>query len=347
VSARKPPAPYHERVTPAGHSGERPGGAQATAKEPELSSDHYAQQVAAGRPGEGAPPRCAVVLVTYFSARDLPACLASLPAAAGTAALEVVVVDNASGDDSAEMARTLGAQLGLPVKVIENAANVGYARAANQGVAATSAGWVVVANPDTRFEPGSLSHLLATGDADPTIGCLGPDLRNPDGTPYPTGRRFPSLFVGALHAALGTVWAGNPATRRYHMTNVDRRIPVQVDWVSGACMALRREAWDAVGGFDVGYFMYAEDMDLCLRVARAGWRVVFDGAARVEHTVGGSTRRRPFRKVADHHRSALRFYVRHYRRDPRLLLTPAVAAFLTARAAVSLARTALERRTSA
>jgi N-acetylglucosaminyl-diphospho-decaprenol L-rhamnosyltransferase len=282
--------------------------------------------------------------VTYFSADDLPGCLGSLPAAAGAAPLEVVVVDNASGDASAEVARTLGAQLGLPVKVIENAANVGYARAANQGAAATSADWIVIANPDTRFEPGALSRLLATGEADPTIGCLGPDLRNPDGSPYPTGRRFPSVFVGALHAALGTIWADNPATRRYHMTNVDRSVPVQVDWVSGACMVLRRAAWDAVDGFDPGYFMYAEDMDLCLRVARAGWRVVFDGGARVVHTVGGSTRKRPFRKVADHHRSALRFYVRHYRGDPRLLLTPAVAAFLAARAAVSFARTAIDRR---
>jgi N-acetylglucosaminyl-diphospho-decaprenol L-rhamnosyltransferase len=128
------------------------------------------------------------------------------------------------------------------------------------------------------------------------------------------------------------------------MTNLDRSVPIQVDWVSGACMALRREAWEAVGGFDPGYFMYAEDMDLCLRVARAGWRVVFDGGARVEHTVGGSTRKRPFRKVADHHRSALRFYVRHYRGDPRVLLAPVVAAFLAARAAVSLARTAIEHR---
>jgi N-acetylglucosaminyl-diphospho-decaprenol L-rhamnosyltransferase len=295
------------------------------------------------RPGETAPC-CAVVLVTFFSAADLPGCLGSLRAAAGTTDLEIVVVDNASTDGSAETARTVAAQHGLPVKVIENATNVGYARAANQGAAMTAAPWVVVANPDTNFDQGALARLLATGGADPTIGCLGPDLRNPDGSPYPTGRRFPSVFVGALHAVLGTVWPDNPATRRYHMTNLDRSIPIQVDWVSGACMVLRRETWDEVGGFDEGYFMYAEDMDLCLRVARAGWRVVFDGGARVEHTVGGSTRHRPFRKVVDHHRSALRFYVRHYRRDPRLALTPAVAAFLAARAAVSFARTALERR---
>jgi N-acetylglucosaminyl-diphospho-decaprenol L-rhamnosyltransferase len=297
-------------------------------------------------------PACSIVLVSYHSAADLGPCLESLPAAAAGLDLEVVVVDNASSDASAEVARRLGATVGPPVgagggftlKVVENHANLGYARAANQGAAATTADWLLVANPDTRFEPGSLARLLQTAAADPTIGCVGPHLRNPDGSDYPTGRRFPSVFVGALHAVLGTVGPGNPATARYHMTGVDRSVPVQVDWVSGACMCVRRDAWDAVGGFDPGYFMYAEDMDLCLRIARAGWRVVFDGGARVWHTVGGSTRRRPYRKVLDHHRSALRFYVRHYRRDPRIVLTPLVAGFLTARGAVSLGRTAVGRR---
>jgi N-acetylglucosaminyl-diphospho-decaprenol L-rhamnosyltransferase len=176
---------------------------------------------------------------------------------------------------------------------------------------------------------------------------VGPHLRNPDGSDYPTGRRFPSVLTGALHAALGTVWPDNPATRRYHMTGVDRSVPIQVDWVSGACMCVRRSAWEAVGGFDENYFMYAEDMDVCLRIARAGWRIVFDGGAQVWHTVGGSTRHRPYRKVADHHRSALRFFVRHYQHDPRIVLAPLVGAFLAVRAAVSLARTALSRRQAA
>jgi N-acetylglucosaminyl-diphospho-decaprenol L-rhamnosyltransferase len=290
-------------------------------------------------------PACSIVLVAYESAADLPDCIGSLAAAAAGRELEIVVVDNASRDDSAEVARTAGIKAGLQVKVIENPSNAGYARAANLGAAATSAEWLLVANPDTKFEPGSLAGLLDTGAADRTIGCLGPHLSNPDGTEYPTGRRFPSVFVGAIHAALGTVWADNPATKRYHMTGVDRSVPIQVDWVSGACMLVRRSAWDAVSGFDEGYFMYAEDMDLCLRIARAGWRIVFDGRSHVEHTVGGSTKFRPYHKVLDHHRSALRFYVRRTRNDPRIALTPLVAGFLTARGAVSLARTAVARRT--
>lgn len=288
-----------------------------------------------------APPAAAAVLVTYESADDLPGCLQSLAAAAPPAGLEVVVVDNASRDDSAEVARALG------VKVIENPTNEGYARAVNAGAAATAGQWLLVLNPDTRLAPGSLSRLLATAATDPRIGCLGPDLHNPDGTEYPTGRRFPSLVVGALHALVGPVWPGNPATRHYHMAEVDRSVPLPVDWVSGACMLLRREAFEAVGGFDGGYFMYFEDMDLCLRLARVGWRVVFDSEAEVVHVGGNSARKAPYRKVVDHHRSTMRFYRRRYARDPRILLAPLVGAFLLVRAAVSLARVAQTARAAA
>jgi N-acetylglucosaminyl-diphospho-decaprenol L-rhamnosyltransferase len=280
----------------------------------------------------------AVALVTYESAGDLAACLGSLPAAAGPHELEVVVVDNASRDASAEVARRLG------VKVLENPANLGLSRAVDIGAAATAARWLLLVNPDTRLAPGSLARLVETAAADPTIGCVGPHLRNSDGSEYPTGRRFPSILVGAVHAALGTVWPGNPATRRYHLTDLDRSRPVPVDWVSGACMLLRREAYEAVGRFDAGYFLYFEEMDFCLRLARAGWRVVYDPGAEVIHILGGSTRSAPYRKVWNHHRSALRFYRRRYAGDPRLLLLPVVALFLLARGLVSLARTAIAQR---
>ena len=280
----------------------------------------------------------AVVLVTYESAGDLAACLGSLPAAAGPHELEVVVVDNASRDTSAEIARRLG------VKVLENPANLGLSRAIDIGAAATAAPWLLLVNPDTRLAPGSLARMLETAGADPTVGCVGPHLRNSDGSEYPTGRRFPSILVGVVHAALGTVWPGNPATRRYHLADLDRSRPVPVDWVSGACMLVRREAYEAAGRFDAGYFMYFEEMDFCLRLAKAGWWVVYDPGAEVTHMLGGSTRSAPYRKVWNHHRSALRFYRRRYAGDPRLLLLPVVALFLLARGLVSLARTAIALR---
>jgi N-acetylglucosaminyl-diphospho-decaprenol L-rhamnosyltransferase len=279
-----------------------------------------------------------VVIVTYQSARDLAMCLGSLDKAAGPHPLEVVVVDNASTDSSVEIARGYG------VKVIEHHSNVGLSRAINVGVAATGAPLLLIANPDTWLSPGSLARLVATCSAGEGIGCVGPHLTNPDGSDYPTGRRFPSLAMGAAHAALAPIWPDNPATRRYHMVGVDRSRPIPVDWVSGACMLVRRPAFEQVGGFDPGYFMYFEEMDFCLRLARTGWQVVFDPLAEVKHVVGGSTRSAPYRKVLYHHRSALRFYRRRYARDPRLVMAPVVAAFLAVRAVASLARTVVARR---
>src|SRR5918992_6126031 len=146
----------------------------------------------------------AVVLVTFQSARDLAMCLGSLERAAGPHPLEVVVVDNASTDASVEIARSYGA------KVLENHVNQGLSRAINTGVAQTGAPWLLIANPDTWLSPGSLRRLLATAASDPRIGCVGPHLANPDGSDYPTGRRFPSLLMGALHAALPPSGPGNP-----------------------------------------------------------------------------------------------------------------------------------------
>jgi N-acetylglucosaminyl-diphospho-decaprenol L-rhamnosyltransferase len=284
-----------------------------------------------------APAAIAAVLVTYESAEDLPTCLESLPEAAAPHEVGTVVIDNASRDDSAGVARALG------VKVIENHANVGYSRAVNRAAAEADAPWLLIANPDMRLRPGSVARLLATAEADATIGCVGPRLRNPDGADYPTGRRFPSLLIGGLHALLGPVWPGNPATRHYHLADLDRSGPMTVDWVSGACMLLRRSAWDQVGGFDPAYFMYFEDMDLCLRLARVGWRVVLEPRAIVDHIGGGSSRSAPYRKVLSHHRSTLRFYRHRYARDPRIALVPVVAAALLVRGLVSVARTAVSQ----
>lgn len=278
-----------------------------------------------------------VVIVTYQSADDLPACLDSLAGAAGPRALEVVVVDNASRDSSAEIARDFGA------KVIENQANLGLSAAINQGVAATHEPWVLIVNPDGRLGRGAIARMVATGETDDRIACVGPRILSPDGSEYPTGRRFPSLVVGAAHAALGTVWPDNPWTRRYHNADMDRSAPGDVDWVSGSCMMVRRRSFDAVGGFDTGYFMYFEEMDFCLRLGRAGWRVVLEPGAEMVHLLGGSTRSAPYRKVVNHHRSALRFYCRRYAHDPRLALAPVVGALLMLRGGFSILRTALQQ----
>lgn len=280
---------------------------------------------------------CAAVIVSYRSAEHLLPCLTGLHAP-GTPIDDVVVVDNASRDDTPEIAARAGA------RVVRNGSNIGFGRAANQGVAETTGTWVLVLNPDTVVTPEALGRLLETAEKDPTVACVGPKLCDSTGTPYPTGRRFPSLVAGALHALLSNVWPTNPATRYYHLADAPRTAPTVVDWVSGACMLLRREAFLAVGGFDPRYFMYVEDMDLCLRLARAGWRIVLDPGAEIEHAVAGSSRSTPYRKIWAHHASMIRFYRVRFEGDPRAALFPAAAGFLLARAGLSLAVTWVRRR---
>ena len=190
---------------------------------------------------------------------------------------------------------------------------MGLTVAINQGAAETSADWLLIVNPDTRLPEGSIARLIETAASDERIGCVGPWITSLDGSPYPTGRRFPSVGVGIVHAALGSVWKNNPATRTYFGDTGTAM--TDVDWVSGSCMLFRRSAFDAIGGFDTRYFMYFEECDAQLRLHRAGWRVVLDPAAEVFHREGGSTRHAPFRKVYNHHRSALRFYCRYHDRD--------------------------------
>ncbi|MFE9328119.1 glycosyltransferase family 2 protein [Nocardia sp. NPDC052278] len=279
-----------------------------------------------------------LALVTYQSAEDLPRFLATLPASVEPYAVEVIGIDNVSTDRSAEIVEEFGG------RVIRNPRNVGLAAAINQGAAAASAEWILVANPDTQLTPGAIAALVETAKSDDRIGMIGPRIARLDGTPYPSGRRFPSLAVGIAHAVLGGVWPGNPATRRYFgepATEVS-----DVDWISGCCMLFRREAFDAVGGFDDRYFLYFEETKMALDMHRAGWRVVLDPSVEIRHREGGSMRSAPYRKVRTHHRSALRFYCDYHKGSAWIVFAPLVAAGLIVRGAAAVARTALRQRVS-
>ncbi|MEV0297881.1 glycosyltransferase family 2 protein [Nocardia sp. NPDC050710] len=277
-----------------------------------------------------------LVLVTYQSAEDLPPFLESLPAAVEPLTLTVIGVDNTSTDNSADIVDKFGGT------VIRNRKNVGLAAAINQGAAATNAEWILVANPDTHLAPGSIALLVDTARSDETIGMIGPRIARLDGTPYPSGRRFPSLAVGIAHALLGGVWPGNPATRAYFGDPVTAIS--DVDWISGCCMLFRREAFDAVGGFDTRYFLYFEETKMALDMHRAGWRVVLDPNVEIRHREGGSMRSAPFRKIRSHHRSALRFYCDYHRHSPWLVFAPLVAVGLVVRGGLSVLRTAIAQR---
>lgn len=247
----------------------------------------------------------AVVVVNHNTRDDLLACLASLRDAGAD---EVVAVDSGSDDGSLEAVAAAHpdvARLELP--------NVGFGKAANAGVAATTAPVVVVANADTLFGDGSVAALASFLRHNPDVGVAGPKVVYPDGRLQLSARAFPDIPTAIGHAVFALVKPDNRWTRRYRLTDWDHQSERDVDWLSGCCVALRRTAFDAVDGFDPAYFMFVEDVDLCWRLGEAGWRVVFTPEVQVVHAVGASVSRRRVRMVLEHARSLDRFFGRRYR----------------------------------
>jgi N-acetylglucosaminyl-diphospho-decaprenol L-rhamnosyltransferase len=255
--------------------------------------------------GPGSTPAVRVVVVTYFPGDFLDEFLASLPAAS-SGPVAVTVVDNGSTDGSVERAQMHGG-----VEVLEAGRNLGYGGAANLGVPRTGEDWVLVVNPDIAFEPGAIDALLATAKRWPRAGALGPRIHTADGMLYPSARELPSLGRGIGHAAFGWVWPANPWTAAYRR---EKGTPVEgvTGWLSGACLLLRREAFEQVHGFDEAYFMYFEDTDLCRRLAEAGWDVVYAPSATVVHHGGHATKRDLDAMSKAHHDSAYRYLSGRY-----------------------------------
>lgn len=273
----------------------------------------------------------AAVIVSYNSRRHLEGCLASL---AAEGVRRVVVVDNGSTDGSEKATSEAGAVW------VESGANVGYGRAANLGAshpATAGAPYLLICNPDLDVRTGAVAALVTALEADPRLGAVGPRICNPDGTLYPSARTFPKLVDALGHGLLGLVAPGNRFTRRYRLLDWDHRMPARVDWVSGACFLVRRQAWDSVGGFDPAYFMYMEDVDLCWRLGRKGWSIGYEPGGEVIHIQGVSADLHPYRMLAAHHRSMWLFALRTSR-GPRRLTLPFVAAGLAVRFVLTVLR---------
>lgn len=250
-----------------------------------------------------------IVTVAYRSNGVLDGFLDSC-SAASTAVGTIVVVDNAPGtpDDASRLAEKYRAHyLALPE-------NPGYGGAVNAGVRAlpVDTDWVLISNPDVLLAPGAIDLLLEAAERDPAIGSIGPAVLNPDGSVYPSARSVPSLRTGVGHALFVNLWQRNPWTLAYRRESDPSDETRDAGWLSGSCLLVRRSAFDAIGGFDEGYFMYFEDVDLGFRLGKAGYRNVYEPAARVTHVGAHSTGSESARMVAAHHASARRFLSKKY-----------------------------------
>ena len=251
------------------------------------------------------------IIIVNWNVKDLlRACLHSVLAEAQAAGLaaEIIVVDSASIDGSPEMVRAEFPQ----VTLIASPHNLGYAGGNNTGVAAAAGRYLFLLNPDTVVKPGALACMVAFFDAHPVVGALGPQLLWPNGSVQSSRRRFPTL--GSLFwesTLLGQWFPRNRHSAAYHMLDVPANQSQPVDWVVGAAILIRREAWQQTGPIDEDFFMYFEETDWCRRCQNAGWAIHYLPAAQVVHFEGKSSEQVIAARALRFQRSKIR-YARKY-----------------------------------
>jgi N-acetylglucosaminyl-diphospho-decaprenol L-rhamnosyltransferase len=254
-------------------------------------------------------PRVAVITVSYGSDAVLPGFLASIESASTSRPL-IVVADNkpARASRIPLITEEYGARY-LPLPT-----NPGYGGGMNAAAddLPESIEWILVSNPDVELGEGAIDRLVQVGDADPAIGSVGPAIITLEGDVYPSARAIPSLRTGIGHALFANLWMNNPWTRVYRNETVDASRQRDAGWLSGSCVLVRRRAFDTLGGFDSGYFMYFEDVDLGYRLGQAGWRNVYVPAVRAKHIGAHATKGESAAMIAAHHESARRFLARRY-----------------------------------
>jgi len=266
-------------------------------------------------PASGAAfPRVSAIVVSYNTRDDLRRSLEALRAHAGVP-LETIVVDNASTDGTAEAVRARFPD----VHLIANTANLGFSRANNLGLRAARGEFVLVLNSDCEVRPGAVAGLAAILEARPDVAIVGPRTVGTDGAPQVSfGPSLTPLAEWRQGRLVRGVKAGHAdALRRAAALAAQEQEP---DWVSASCFLARKSALDAVGGFDEAFFLYEEDVDLCLRVRQAGGRILYTPRAEVVHHLGRSMERAPERARLEYHRSHLRFYAKHNSAAERLAL---------------------------
>jgi len=252
----------------------------------------------------------AVAIVNYNTRDYLRACLSTVLSQAPS---EVIVVDNGSSDDSLEMVHA-----DYPSVVVQaNKTNVGYGAAANQAIARCKAAYVLLLNADTLLKPGALHALSSYLDQNPRAAIVGPRLIEVDGSLQASCYPYPTPLHTLLENSRCAITLGRlirryaPPFRKLYLRTWAHDYARVVPWLKGAALAIRRETFEAVDGFDPSFFMYFEDADLCYRLKAAGWQIHFAPVTTVVHVGGASTRKYRADMTVRLLASTLQFYKRH------------------------------------
>jgi GT2 family glycosyltransferase len=234
-------------------------------------------------------------------------CIDSVYRTAGGLRLEIIVVENASRDGSAEAIRAR-----FPgVVLIENTVKEGFSANHNKAIRVATGEFIFILNDDTVVHEGTLPLMVGFLRADPEAGAVGGSLVYPDGTPQYTGKARPTLLAAAMVSlGLHRLFPRNPVTAKYYNRKDSYSGSEEVESINGAALMVRRSMLDKVGLLDEGFFLYCEDVDWCIRMREAGYRLYYLPEAKITHYRGASTKGR--RMVGIYHRSLLRFYRKHY-----------------------------------
>ena len=254
-------------------------------------------------------PSVLVVTVTFNTGESLRPFLESVQDASDDQQM-VVVVDNASTQlrDERATAQAHGAIF------LELPQNLGYGAGVTAGVAhyGANADYILITNPDVTFSPGAIDTLVAAAEHHTDAGALGPQILTAEGTVYPSARSLPSLRTGIGHALFSRIWLANPWSRSYRFDQGYGALVRDAGWLSGACLLVRKSAFDSIGGFNPRFFMYFEDVDLGARLGAAGWRNLYVPEAHVIHTGAHSTTGSAKQMEQAHHDSAYIYLAQKY-----------------------------------
>lgn len=255
--------------------------------------------------------KLSIIILNHNSGRMLVECLDSVFEDTIPCAFEVIVPDNASSDESLDLAAR---KWGERITILHNGGNGGFSWGNNKGVAVATGELICLLNPDTIVHRGAFATLIGFHETHLRAGCIGPKVLNQDGSFQLSAKRsIPSPFDAMSRALfLSRLFPRSRRFARYNVTYLDPDVTQQVDASTGCCMLFRRRALDEVGLLDDGYFIYCEDVDWFLRAKTAGWEVWYVAEAVIEHHHAYSTRFRKSRSVRDFHDSMIRFYRKHY-----------------------------------
>lgn len=296
-----------------------------------------------------------VIVLSWNTRTLLEKCLRSLVCGQEGIALEILVADNASEDDSRAMVR----QLFPHVHLVENPRNLGFGAGNNAALPFAHGRYVLFLNSDTVVTAGALAGLVRYADSRPDVGILGPKLLNGDGTLQYSCRSYPTLGAGFFrNTPLGRLFPKNRFASDYLMQSWDHATPRDVDWVSGAALMMRRSLIDRIGAFDEDYYFYCEDVDLCWRVNHAPlppdqnpndpspdaerpngtWRVTYYPESIIYHLIGKSSDKVPTRMTYEFHRSQYLFFKKHYAASMPPVLRPLIPVGIGLRAVGQMVR---------